>query len=381
MSDKVKNHLVPKETYFGWGAIQQLEKIKGAKAIIVTGVESMRRAGFLQSAADYLTSAGLRVEIIGGVRPDPTRESVLDGAKTLTNFAPDWIVGLGGCSAIDAAKAMWVCYEHPELSFDEIVVPFNVPPLRDKARFVAVPSTSGTGTEMSYAAVITNKTLGTKQTIVSPEILPDIAILDPALTLTMSPEVTANTGIDALTHSIEAYVSTDHSPFTDAVALEATRLISIYLPRAYTNGDDREAREQMHYASALAGIAQSNAVLGICHSLAHQLGGMFGITHGVANTILLPHVIRFNSSATDRYDRLAQSMNLKDVDGLVEHIIKLANSLNVPTTLEKVGISQAELNANLSAMSDHAVKDDCTLTNPRPTSREDMQSILMQALR
>ena len=237
---------LPRDLYYGKGALEQLKNIKGKKAIIVVGGGSMKRFGFLDKAVNYLKEAGLEVQLFEGVEPDPSVETVMKGAAAMREFEPDWIVSMGGGSPIDAAKAMWAFYEYPETTFEDLITPFNFPELRQKARFIAIPSTSGTATEVTAFSVITDYEKGIKYPLADFNITPDIAIVDPELAETMPPKLVAHTGMDALTHAIEAYVSTLNSPFTDPLALKAIHMVFDYLPDSF-NGD-MAAREQMHYA-------------------------------------------------------------------------------------------------------------------------------------
>ncbi|MCC8097687.1 MAG: iron-containing alcohol dehydrogenase, partial [Eubacterium sp.] len=262
-----------RDLYYGPGALEHLKNIKGKKAVIVLGGGSMKRFGFVDKAVGYLNEAGIEVKLFEGVEPDPSVETVMKGAAFMREFEPDLIISMGGGSPIDAAKAMWVFYEYPETTFEEIITPFSFPELRQKAKFIAIPSTSGTATEVTAFSVITDYSTGVKYPLADFNITPDVAIVDPDLAQTMPKTLTAHTGMDALTHAIEAYVSTLNSPFTDPLALKAIHMVFDYLPDSY-NGD-KNAREQMHYAQCLAGQAFSNALLGIVHSMAHKTGAAF----------------------------------------------------------------------------------------------------------
>jgi len=258
---------LPRDLYFGKDSLAELKNIKGKKAVIVVGGGSMKKFGFLDKAVEYLKEAGIETKLIEGVEPDPSVETVMKGAAVMSEFEPDLIVAMGGGSPIDAAKAMWVFYEYPDITFDDIKDPFTIPELRKKARFIAVPSTSGTATEVTAFSVITDYSTQIKYPLADFNITPDIAIVDPVLAETMPKKLTAHTGLDALTHAIEAYVATLHSEFSDPLAIHAIEMIAQYLEPSY-NGD-MKAREQMHYAQCLAGMAFSNALLGITHSMAH----------------------------------------------------------------------------------------------------------------
>ena len=262
---------LPRDLYHGKGSLETLKTLKGTKAVIVVGGGSMKRNGFLQKAEDYLKEAGMEVKLIEGVEPDPSVTTVMNGAEVMLEFEPDWIVAMGGGSPIDAAKAMWIKYEYPECTFEDMCKVFGIPELRKKAHFCAIPSTSGTATEVTAFSIITDYEKGIKYPIADFEITPDVAIVDPDLVMGLPVKQVAYTGMDALTHAIEAYVSTLNGPFTDPLALQAIEMVLDYLPASYEC--NMEAREQMHYAQCLAGMAFSNALLGIVHSMAHKNNG------------------------------------------------------------------------------------------------------------
>ena len=264
---------LPRDIYYGRGCLDTLKTLKGKKAIIVVGGGSMKRFGFLDKVENYLHEAGIETRLFENVEPDPSVETVMRGAAAMREFEPDWIVSIGGGSPIDAAKAMWAFYEYPDVTFEQLCTPFSFPELRQKAKFLAIPSTSGTATEVTAFSVITDYQKGIKYPLADFNITPDVAIVDPELAETMPAQLTANTGMDALTHAIEAYVSTLHSPFTDPLALKAIQTVFDYLPASYQG--DKNAREQMHYGQCLAGMAFSNALLGIVHSMAHKTGAAF----------------------------------------------------------------------------------------------------------
>ena len=301
---------LPRDIYYGAGAISELKVLKGhKKAMIFTGGSSMKRGGFLQKVEDVLHNIGIETQLFEGIEPDPSIETVFRGAEAMRAFEPDVIVAIGGGSPIDAAKAMWVFYEHPEKTFEDIKDPFTIPVLRNKAIFVAIPSTSGTATEVTAFSVITDYKTDIKYPLADFEITPDIAILDTDIPLTMPKKLTAHTGMDALTHAIEAYVATARSNFSDALALQAISDIYDSLVASYYG--DKAAREKMHIAQCMAGMAFSNALLGIAHSLAHKTGAVFHIPHGCCNAILLPSVIEFNAKVcADHYAVIARHLGL-----------------------------------------------------------------------
>lgn len=359
---------IPKDIVFGEDALSYLSNLEGKKAILVTGGNSMKKFGFLEKAQEQLEKANMKVEIFDGVEANPSIETVKKGAKAMIDFEPDWIVAIGGGSAIDAAKVMWAFYEHPELKFEDIIEPGSLPKLRNKARLVAIPSTSGTASEITAFSVITDTENHIKYPLVSTEMIPDVAILDPALPGKMPKHITANTGMDVLAHAVEAYVSTAASPYTDALALKATRLVLDNLVEAYNNGDNMEARINMHNASALAGMAFTNASLGLIHSLAHKIGGEFGVTHGLTNAILLPYIIQFNRKATDKVSELEKELG---IDNLPEYIKELNKKLDIPLNfkdVKEVDINEEKFNEVLERMSKNAYEDPCTATNPRESN-------------
>lgn len=364
---------VPNNIIFDEGAFDYLGTLTGDRAVIVTGGSSMRRLGFLEKAQTILEDAGFEVDIIDGVEPNPSVKTVNRGAEQMREFKPDWIVALGGGSAIDAAKIMWTFYEHPDLDFEDVIEVNSIPDLRKKSHFVAIPSTSGTASEITAFSVITDTDEHIKYPIVSKEIIPDIAIVDPAVPATMPPHITANTGMDVLAHAIESYVSSGANSYTLPLAMEAIELVFEYLPKAYHDGDDMEARYHMHNASTIAGMAFSNSSLGLVHSLAHKIGGMFGVTHGLANAILLPYICKYNMKGTDRFKEIEDKLGISD---LIEKIKKLNKELGIPlqfSALEEV--DEAKFEEAVSEMSENAYKDPCTLTNPRKTNPEDVEKI------
>lgn len=333
----------------------------------------MKRFGFLDRAVAQLQKANFECTIIDNVEPNPSIETVRRGADAMLAFEPDWIVAIGGGSALDAAKVMWCFYEHPQLSLADIIPVGAIPPLRHKARFVAIPSTSGSASEITAFSVITDTANHIKYPIVSPDLVPDIAILDPLIPAKMPAHVTAHTGMDVLTHAIEAYVSTASSSFTDPYAIEAIRLVFDNLETAYLVPDNLNARMNMHNASALAGIAFTNASLGLVHSMAHKIGGEFGITHGLANAIMLPYVIRYNSRYTARYHEIEKKLAINDLGAAIADINQ---RLGIPKTFREcseVTISETDFLNVLTRMSQNAIDDPCTLTNPIIPSLEDVK--------
>ena len=366
---------LPRDLYFGKGSMEALKTLEGKKAFVVVGGGSMKRFGFLDKAISYLKEAGMEVQLFENVEPDPSVETVMKGAAAMTAFEPDWIVSMGGGSPIDAAKAMWTFYEYPNVTFEELCIPFNFPTLRTKAKFCAIPSTSGTATEVTAFSVITNYQTGVKYPLADFNITPDVAIVDPELAETMPAKLVAHTGMDALTHAIEAYVSTVANPFTDPLAMRAIVMVVEYLKASYDG--DMEAREQMHYAQCLAGMAFSNALLGIVHSMAHKTGAAFStghIPHGCANAMYLPYVIKYNAKderAKKRYAEIATALKLEGkcedclIDALCAKIEEMNKYFGIPKTLKEYGIDEKEFNEKVDKIAELAVGDACTGSNPR----------------
>ena len=380
---------LPRDLYHGKGALDALKDLKGKKAIVVVGGGSMKRFGFQDKVVENLKEAGMEVSLFEGVEPDPSVETVMKGAAAMREFGPDWIVAIGGGSPIDAAKAMWAFYEYPETTFEDLITPFNFPTLRTKARFCAIPSTSGTATEVTAFSVITDYQKGIKYPLADFNITPDVAIVDPALAETMPKKLTAHTGMDAMTHAIEAYVSTLHCDYTDPLALHAIKMISNDLVASY-NGD-MDARDRMHNAQCLAGMAFSNALLGIVHSMAHKTGAAYSgghIVHGCANAMYLPKVIRFNAkepAAAERYAEIADFLGLEGkctnckVEALIKHIQNLNAQLDIPICIRDYEggiIDEKEFLEKLPTVAELAVGDACTGSNPRSINPEQMAQLL-----
>ena len=376
---------LPRDIYHGEGALEELKNLKGKKAIVVVGGGAMKRQGFLAKVEDYLKEAGMEVALFEGVEPDPSVETVMKGAKAMQEFEPDWIVAMGGGSPIDAAKAMWAFYEYPEITFEDLITPFSFPELRQKAKFAAIPSTSGTATEVTAFSVITDYAKGIKYPLADFNITPDVAIVDPALVAELPVKQVAYTGMDALTHAIEAYVSTLNCPYTDPLALKAIEMVFDYLPASYRC--NMEARAKMHDAQCLAGMAFSNALLGIVHSMAHKTGAAFStghITHGLANAMYLPYVIKYNAKdpvAAKRYAEIARFVELGGasekalINSLCEKINEFNVILNIPATLKDFGIKEDEFKEKIATISENAVGDACTGSNPRTIDPATMERL------
>ena len=381
---------LPRDLYHGRGSMENLKNLKGKKAIVVVGGGSMKRFGFLDKCVNYLKEAGMEVKLFEGVEPDPSVETVMKGAAAMREFQPDWIVAIGGGSPIDAAKAMWAFYEYPDTTFESLCTPFNFPELRQKAKFCAIPSTSGTATEVTAFSVITDYQKGIKYPLADFNITPDVAIVDPELAETMPPKLTSFTGMDALTHAIEAYVSTLHCNYTDGLALHAIKMIFNNLKKSYDG--DMHCRAEMHDAQCLAGMAFSNALLGIVHSMAHKTGAAYTgghIVHGCANAMYLPKVIKYNSKnpeALQRYGEIARFIGLegKDdtelTDKLIQKIRDLNVSMKVPLCIKDYEggiINEKEYLEKLKKVATLAIGDACTGSNPRQPTQEDMEKLLL----
>ncbi len=388
----------PRDIFHGKGALEALKTFEGKKAVICVGGGSMKRFGFLDRAKAYLEEAGMEVKIFEGIEPDPSVETVMKGAAFMSEFEPDWIVAIGGGSPIDAAKAMWIKYEYPETTFEDMCKVFGLPKLRTKAHFCAVSSTSGTATEVTAFSIITDYNKGIKYPIADFEITPDVAIVDPELAETMPKKLVAHTGMDALTHAIEAYVSTARSEFTDADAIHAIEMIQRDLVDSYK--EDMVARDNMHTAQCLAGIAFSSGLLGIVHSMAHKTGAVFAdygahIIHGAANAMYLPKVIAFNAkdeTAKKRYGVIADYMHLgganddEKVAALIEFVRGLNDQLNIPHCIKNYGadsypteqgfVPEEVFLERLPEIAANAILDACTGSNPRQPSQEEMEKLL-----
>ena len=367
----------PRDLYHGKGALEALKGFEGKKAIICVGGGSMKRFGFLDRAKAYLEEAGMEVTVFEGIESDPSVETVMKGAAVMQEFQPDWIVAIGGGSPIDAAKAMWIKYEYPETTFEDMCKVFGLPKLRTKAKFCAVSSTSGTATEVTAFSIITDYEKGIKYPIADFEITPDVAIV---------------------THAIEAYVSTVHSEFTDAPAIRAIEMIQRDLIDSYN--EDMTARDNMHSAQCLAGIAFSSGLLGIVHSMAHKTGAVFAdygahIIHGAANAMYLPKVIAYNAKneeAKKRYGVIADYMHLEGanddekVAALIEYIRGLNDKLNIPHCIQHYGkdsypteqgfVPEEVFLERLPSIAANAILDACTGSNPRQPTQEEMEKLL-----
>ena len=401
---------VPPKIFFENGSVSYLEKMPQiSRAFIVTD-PVMQKLGYTDRVLYYLRkrSEYCHCEIFSEIEPDPDVETVMKGVEMMNSFKPDVIIALGGGSAIDAAKAMWLFYEHPETDFGGLKLKFmdirkrvfRFPELNQKAKMVAIPTTSGTGSEVTSFSVITDRKSNIKYPLADYELTPDVAIIDPQFVATMPPSITADTGLDVLTHAIEAYVSVLASDFTNGLAIKAIALVLNYLERSYKNPDDKAAREKMHNASCIAGMAFSNAFLGVNHSLAHKLGGEFHIPHGRANAVLLPYVIRFNAAkptkftsfpkyeefrADKKYAEIARYLDLggtdtdSQIEALISTIEQLMAKLNMPKSIKECGVDEKEYMSKIHALAEKAFEDQCTTANPRYPLISELEEIYRKA--
>lgn len=398
---------VPPKIYFEKGSLEYLANITGTRAIIITD-PTMVKLGMVRRVEDYLQQAGIVTEVFGEVEPDPTTDTLDRGVAAMRRFQPDVIVAFGGGSPIDAAKGMWLFYEHPEAEFKNLALRFvdirkrtvRFPELGKKATFVAIPTTSGTGSEVTSFAVITDKVTGIKYPLADYELTPDIAIIDPELTYTVPRSLTADTGMDVLSHAVEAYVSVLASEYTDALALSAIKILFEYLPIAYEQPGNEDAHEKMHNASCMAGMAFTNAFLGIVHSLAHKIGGQYHLPHGRACALMLPHVVRYNGAlptkftaypkyeypiADRKYQEIAKALGLpaqtpeQGVESLAKAIEELRTKLNIPATLAEAGVTETAFTEWVDDIAMKAFDDQCTGANPRYPLVDELKEILRKA--
>lgn len=402
---------IPEKIYFEFGSVGYLEKMPNiSRAVIVTD-ESMVRLGYVNKVLYHLRKRNdyVHCEIIGDVETDPSFDTVRRGAEIMRNFKPDVIIALGGGSAMDAAKGMWLFYEQPDVDFNALAQKFldirkrvyKIPDLGKKAKLVAIPTTSGTGSEVTSFAVITDRENDIKYPLADYALTPDVAIIDPDFVMTVPPSVTADTGLDVLTHAIEAYVSILASDYTDALAAKAIQLVFKYLPRAYKDGKDERAREKMHNASCIAGMAFTNAFLGVNHSMAHKLGGEFHIPHGRANAVLLPWIIEYNGEPTptkfasfpkydhyiapEKYQEIAAMLGLKaetqaeGVASLSKAVRDLIKELNIPATIKECGVEERSFLSKIDYLSEKAFEDQCTTANPRMPLVSELKELYIRA--
>ena len=401
---------IPEKIYFEAGSIQYLEKMPDIERAFIVTDEGMMKLGYVDKILYHLRKRQQYVhsEIFSDVESDPSFDTIKKGVEAMKSFKPDVIIALGGGSPIDAAKGMWLFYENPEADVEGLKLKFmdirkrtyKFPKLGTKCKMVAIPTTSGTGSEVTSFAVITDKEKNKKYPLADYELTPDVAIIDPDLVMSLPKSVTADTGMDVLTHAIEAYVSNMASDYTDGLAEKAVELVMQYLEKAYDNGSDKTAREKMHNASTIAGMAFTNAFLGINHSLAHKIGAEFHLPHGRINAILLPYVIRYNASkptkfvsfpkyeyfiADQKYAMLAKKVGLpantveEGIESLVQRVKDLNTYLNMPKSLQEAGIEEQEFLAKVDLLADRAFEDQCTTANPRVPLVSELKQILLDS--
>ena len=373
------------EIAYGEGALGYLAQLQGRRAFIVTD-RNLRRMGFADRVARELNQAGIETRIYDDVEPEPSLETVQRGAQAMRDWAPDWVVGVGGGSVLDAAKAMWVLYERPDIAPDAIN-PLEPLGLRQRARMVAIPTTSGTGSEATWAIVLTDTQAQRKLGLGSRECTPDIAIVDPELVADLPPRLTADTGMDALTHAVEGYTSRWRNDFSDGLCLQAVRLIFRYLPRAYAEGQDREAREHMHNAATIAGLGFINSMAGLAHGLGHALGAVFKVPHGRAVGLFLPYTIEFAAQeVAERYADLMTAAGLGTPPAeeagsrFAEAVRDLLKRLEQPTTLRALGIDTQMLESRLTKLVADAESDPSTVTSPRIPDDKEIERLYRYAL-
>lgn len=377
-------YFVSPEIVFGEDALQRLTELEGKRAFIVTD-KNMVTLGFVDQVKKYLSQAGIECGLFDEVEPEPSIETVKKGAEAMRRYAPDWVVGLGGGSVIDAAKAMWVLYERPDIEPAEIN-PFTPLGLRKKARLIAIPTTSGTGSEATWAIVLTETAEGRKLGLGNRETHADIAIVDPIFATIMPPQLTADTGMDVLTHAVEGYTSAWKNDFCDGLCLKAIQLVFQHLPRAYRNGQDKEAREKMHNAASIAGLGFGNSMAALAHSMGHSLGAVFHIPHGRAVGLFLPYTIEFTGNmAVDRYAEIAHFLRLKEseeakaVASLTQAIRQLAHSINQPLSIKDLGISRDNFENSLANLVSNAEMDSQTVTSSRIPTTEEFERLFCYA--
>ncbi len=373
------------EIVYGKEALSYLEQLHGRHAFIVTDATLVER-GFPERICRHLRRAGMAVTVFADVEPEPSLETVRRGAQAMEAHQPDWIIGLGGGSCLDAAKAMWVLYERPDLDPDAIS-PLAPLGLRQKARLICIPTTAGTGSEATWAIVLTDRSAQRKLGLGSPEVLPDIAIVDPVLTQDLPPALTAATGMDALTHAIEGFTSTWANPFSDALCVHAARLILAHLPRAvHHGGRDPEAREAMAVAAAMAGLGFGNSMAALAHALGHSAGAVFKVHHGRIVGLFLPYTIEFTAyHGEGRYQALARSLNLPAQDDptaartLAATVRRLAEDIGEPSSLQALGIARSALEENLERLCDLVDVDPTVVTARRVPHREEVRRLFLYA--
>lgn len=391
-------------------ALDELKNVLGKKRVFVVTDNFLFNNGYIKPVTDKLEELGIVYSVFSNVEPDPSLASAKAGAEQLKMFNPDCIIAVGGGSAMDAGKIMWVLYEHPEIDFEELAMRFmdirkrvyTFPKMGEKAYFIAIPTSAGTGSEVTPFAVITDEKTGIKYPLADYELLPNMAIVDSDMMMDAPKGLTSASGIDAVSHSLEAYVSMMATEFTDGLAIESLKMIFEYLPRAYENGaNDPVAREKMANAATMAGMAFANAFLGVCHSMAHKLGAFHHIAHGVANALMLEEVMRFNASETPakmgtfpqydypktlhRYAEIADGLGLggntdnEKLENLINAVNELKDKIGIKKTIRDYGVLEEDFLASLDEMSEQAFDDQCTGTNPRYPKISEIKEMYLRA--
>ena len=401
---------VPEKIYFEAGSIAYLEKMPNIERAFIVTDPGMVKLGYVDKILYHLRNRQHYVhsEIFSEVESDPSFDTIMKGVEAMKNFKPDVIIALGGGSPIDAAKGMWLFYEHPEADPEGLKLKFmdirkrtyKFPKLGEKCQMVAIPTTSGTGSEVTSFAVITDKEKNKKYPLADYELTPDVAIVDPDLVMSLPKSITADTGMDVLTHALEAYVSNMASDYTDGLAEKAVELVFQYLEQAYDDGNNKLAREKMHNASTIAGMAFTNAFLGVNHSMAHKIGAEFHLPHGRINAILLPYVVRYNATkptkfvsfpkyeyfiADRKYSEIAKKAGLKaktveeGISSLIEKIKEMNEHMNIPKSFKDAGIDEQEFLSKVDMLADRAFEDQCTTANPRVPLVSEIKQILLDS--
>ena len=401
---------VPEKIYFEAGSIAYLEKMPNIERAFIVTDPGMVKLGYVDKILYHLRNRQQYVhsEIFSEVEADPSFDTIMKGVEAMKNFKPDVIIALGGGSPIDAAKGMWLFYEHPEADPEGLKLKFmdirkrtyKFPKLGEKCQMVAIPTTSGTGSEVTSFAVITDKEKNKKYPLADYELTPDVAIVDPDLVMSLPKSITADTGMDVLTHALEAYVSNMASDYTDGLAEKAVELVFQYLEQAYDDGTNKLAREKMHNASTIAGMAFTNAFLGVNHSMAHKIGAEFHLPHGRINAILLPYVVRYNATkptkfvsfpkyeyfiADKKYSEIAKKAGLKaktveeGISSLIEKIKEMNEHMNIPKSFKDAGIDEQEFLSKVDMLADRAFEDQCTTANPRVPLVSEIKQILLDS--
>lgn len=407
-------HKLPQSIYFRRGslptALKQLIKDGSMKRVFIVTDSFLFNNGYVNQITDVLKPHGIETDVFFGVQADPTLSIVRKGVEQMNGFKPDTIIALGGGSPMDAAKLMWVLYEHPEVKFQDLAMRFMdilkrtypFPKMGEKAKLVCVTTTSGTGAEVTPFAVVTDDATGAKYPLADYAIMPNVAIVDADLVMNMPKSLCAFSGIDAITHALEAYVSVMANEFSDGQALQALQLLQNNLPASYRDGaKNPKARENVHSAATLAGIAFGNAFLGVCHSMAHKIGAAFHIPHGLANALLINNVIRYNANpnptkqgifsqyshpqADIRYAEVADHLRLTNandttsvkVEKLINWIESVKNALDIPASIQAFGVKEADFLAKIDTLAEDAFDDQCTGANPRYPLISELKQILL----